>query len=295
MPTLKYIKTRIQGIESTKKITQAMKIVSASSLKGAQSNIKSSGDYLRVLARLLVYFNNQNAEPLQQLIRSFKNNNESNILFIVVGTDKGLCGSFNTKITNYMDVKLQRNKNAKILCIGDKLSRYMQAYYNNSIIKCLPFFRINSNKISYNELVILMQELLPIFFNGNFSECRMVYTKYHTIVNQTVEEIVLLPLYVDEIKRMNPSDTYKKNIFEFDDNIETFFKDLTESYIKAIFWHTYTHSLTCEHSSRMLAMDGATKSSDKMLKELNLLYNRSRQSIITKELIEIISGAEATH
>ena len=115
------------------------------------------------------------------------------------------------------------------------------------------------------------------------------------LLNQQVEDIKLLPLQIDEIENLSCFAKSDKEIFEFDNNLEIILEKLIQNYINATVLHVCSNSLTCEHSARMLAMDSATKNSDKMLKELNLLYNRNRQAIITKELIEIISGAEATN
>jgi F-type H+-transporting ATPase subunit gamma len=217
------------------------------------------------------------------------------VLFIVFGSDKGLCGSFNSKITIYITSELQVNKNAKIFCVGNKISQYMQAHHKENIEKSMPFFRKNNKKISYNASALLSREIRNAFLNGKFSECRIVYTKFESVLHQQVEDIKLLPLQIDEIENLSCFSKSDKEIFEFDNNLETILEKLIQNYINATVLYACSNSLTCEHSARMLAMDSATKNSDKMLKELNLLYNRSRQAIITKELIEIISGAEATN
>ena len=295
MPSLKHIKTRIKGINSTKKITQAMKIVSASGLRSVQSSVSSSNAYLKVFQRLLIDVNSKNPELFRRYISLFQNKKESNVLFVVFGSDKGLCGSFNSKIISHITSELQVNKNAKIFCVGNKISQYMQAHHKENIEKSLPFFRKNNKKISYNVSALLSREIKSVFLNGEFSECRIVYTKFKSVLNQQVEDIKLLPLQIDEIENLSCFAKSDKEIFEFDNNLEIILEKLIQNYINATILHVCSNSLTCEHSARMLAMDSATKNSDKMLKELNLLYNRSRQAIITKELIEIISGAEATN
>ena len=295
MPSLKHIKTRIKGINSTKKITQAMKIVSASGLRSVQSSVSSSNAYLKVFQRLLIDVNSKNPELFRRYISLFQNKKESNVLFVVFGSDKGLCGSFNSKITSHITSELQVNKNAKIFCVGNKIFQYMQAHHKENIEKSMPFFRKNNKKVSYNASALLSSEIKDVFFNGEFSECRIVYTKFKSVLNQQVEDIKLLPLQIDEIENLSDFATLDKEIFEFDNNLEIILERLIQNYINATVLHVCSNSLTCEHSARMLAMDSATKNSDKILKELNLLYNRSRQAIITKELIEIISGAEATN
>jgi len=295
MPSLKHIKNRIKGINSTKKITQAMKIVSASGLRSVQDSIGNADAYLKGFQRLLIDVNNKNPGLFRRFISLFENKKESNILFVVFGSDKGLCGSFNSKITNHITSKLQVNHNAKIFCVGNKISQYMQSHHKENIEKCVPFFRKNNKKVSYNAVALLSSEIKDVLFNGEFSECRIVYTKFKSVLNQQVIDINLLPLQIDEIEKLSYFAKSDKEIFEFDNNLEIILEKLIQNYINATVLYACSNSLTCEHSARMLAMDSATKNSDKMLKELNLLYNRSRQAIITKELIEIISGAEATN
>lgn len=295
MSSLKYIKTRIKGINSTKKITQAMKIVSASSLRSAQSSISSSNSYLKGFQRLLIDVNNKDPELFRRLISLFENRKTSNVLFVIFGSDKGLCGSFNSKMTSYIASKSQQNHNAKIFCVGNKISQYMEVHHKANIEKCVPFFRKNNKKISYNESVLLGEEIQDVFFKGQFSECRIIYTRYNSILNQQVEDIRFLPLQIAAIENISCFKNSKKEIFQFDNDLEVIFEQLIQNYINAMILHIRANSLTCEHSARMLAMDNATKNSNKMLKELSLLYNRSRQSIITRELIEIISGAEVTN
>ena len=295
MPSLKHIKNRIKGINSTKKITQAMKIVSASGLRSVQDSIGNADAYLKGFQRLLIDVNNKNPGLFRRFISLFENKKESNILFVVFGSDKGLCGSFNSKITNHITSKLQVNHNSKIFCVGNKISQYMQSHHKENIEKCVPFFRKNNKKVSYNAVALLSSEIKDVLFNGEFSECRIVYTKFKSVLNQQVIDINLLPLQIDEIEKLSYFAKSDKEIFEFDNNLEIILEKLIQNYINATVLYACSNSLTCEHSARMLAMDSATKNSDKMLKELNLLYNRSRQAIITKELIEIISGAEATN
>ena len=295
MPSLKYIKNRIKGINSTKKITQAMKIVSASSLRSAQNSIVNSEAYLKGFQRLLIDVNNKAPDLLEQFISLSTKIDKSKTLFVAFGSDKGLCGSFNSKITGYITSKLQQNNDVKIFCVGNRISQYMQAHHKKNIEESVPFFRENNKKISYNASVLLSKEIKDVFIKEKFSECRVIYTKFNSVLSQQVKDIKLIPLQMDEIKNTDCFAKSDGEIFEFDNDIELILKKLIDDYIAATILHVCAHSLTCEHSTRMLAMDSATKNSDKMLKELNLLYNRSRQAIITKELIEIISGAEATN
>ena len=297
MPSLKDIKTRIKGINSTKKITQAMKIVSASRLKQAQDKAEKANDYLETFNHLLldIYHSDMSIfrEDSSPYLR--KGNNKS-ILIVVFGSDKGLCGSFNSRIISAVTAVLAsyrgHGKSVKVICVGNKISQYMNIHHKEQVEFSIPFADPDNKNVSYSHATSLGQKIKDAFLNGSIDECRVIYTKFHSVMRQEVINAQVLPLdinCVESIKNQPPS----KVAFEFDDDLPVIFDKAISNYVNAIIFNVYASSVTCEYSSRMIAMDGATQNSIKVLKELNLLYNRSRQMLITKELIEIISGAEA--
>lgn len=292
MPSLKYIKNRIKGVTSTKKITQAMKIVSASSLKNAEDNIIHSSEYLYVIEGILVSAYYKDKELFNNILQNYNNNSATDTLLIAFSSDKGLCGAFNSRVIN--KVISQIDKSVKILCVGNKVSQYMKGHHAEFIENYHPFFSAKGKKISFKQSASLINEIEKVFSNGRFSKCKVIYTKFSSVMNQNIEIVNLLPINIYEIEeKLNKVNLYDQ-IFEFDGDLGFILDRLIKKYLNAVIFNVYCHSLACEHSARMLAMDNATQNSKKMLKDLNLLYNRSRQAIITKELIEIISGAEAT-
>ncbi len=292
MPSLKHIKNRIKGVTSTKKITQAMKIVSASSLKNAEDNIINSREHLHVIEKILVSAYYKDKELFNDVIQNYNNDSVTDTLLVTFSSDKGLCGAFNSRVIN--KVILEINKGIKILCVGNKISQYMSGHFEEYVEHYIPFFCTKSKKVNLKQSVNLVNKIEKLFNNRKFGKCKVIYTRFSSVMNHNIEVINLLPINICEIeKKLNMINSYNQ-VFEFDGDLGSILDKLVSKYLNAVIFNIYCHSLACEHSARMLAMENATQNSKKMLKDLNLLYNRSRQAIITKELIEIISGSEAT-
>ena len=294
MPSLKHIKNRIKGVTSTRKITQAMKIVSASSLKNAESSIANSNEYLQAIEEILINVYYKDKELFYRVLQNYNKSLQNNTLLIVFSSDKGLCGAFNSKIINKVISEI--DKNTKVLCVGNKISQYMKVHYKEYLENSMPFFSTKGKKITLKQAAFLVNEIEKIFKNSKFgfSQCKVIYTKFHSVMNQNIKLIDLLPINIYEIEERLSKTNLDNQIFEFDGDLDFMLSRLIKKYFNAVIFNVYCNSLTCEHAARMLAMDNATQNSKKMLKELNLLYNRGRQAKITKELVEIISGAEAT-
>ena len=299
MQSLKSIKNRIGSIKSTKKITQAMKIVAASRLKRAQGNVIKTKEYLQTFDKLLLSIYNTDKSIFQEDSSPYlqKNNQRSdrqNILIIVFSSDRGLCGSFNSKLISAIahEISTSNDKNIKVICVGDKISRYMNIHYKENIEFYIPFANPYNRSISYPHVASLSQKIQNLFKDKHFSECRVLYTKFESMMRQKIINTKLLPLDMDYIANIE-TQSKDKNIFEFDNDLYMTLEQVVLHLISATIFNIYANSVACEYSTRMIAMDSATQNSEKMLKELSLIYNRSRQGLITKELIEIISGAEA--
>ncbi|WPX96243.1 ATP synthase F1 subunit gamma [Candidatus Bandiella euplotis] len=298
MPSLKDIKNRIKGISSTKKITQAMKIVSASRLKQSQNNIGKTQHYLKALNDLLIDLYNLDHSLFFSSHSPYLRKGEGkNVLLVIFSSDKGLCGSFNSKITsavaNIIEHNKSQGKNIRLICVGNKISQYINAHYKDLMEFSMPFANLENKNISYNHSASLGQKIRDLFMSGVVDECRVLYTKYHTVMKQEITNVQLLPFGIECIEGLSNKEQAGKTVFEVDNKLSNVLESIIVNLINAIIFNVYANSITCEYSARMIAMDGATQNSIKVLKELNLLYNRSRQALITKELMEIISGAEA--
>ena len=294
MTSLKYIQSRIKSITSIKKITQAMKIISSFSLKNVECDLVHSTEYLYSIEKSLMQIYREDARIFYNTLSNYTSNtsNTKATLLIVFGSDKGLCGAFNSKIINKFN--LEMHKEAQILVVGNRISQYMLRNFQGYVINYFPLFAAKDNKDTFKYASLLIKEVEALYKAKQISKCRIVYTKFQSIRNNSVEVIDLLPINISRIKTKVIQHDLCSLPTQFNDNIELVVYQLIQKYLSARIFNISCHSVICEHTARMFAMENATQNSVKILKDLRLFYNRSRQSIITSELVEIISGAEAT-
>ena len=274
-----------------------MKIVSASGLKNVQINIQYSNNYLRKLQSLLLNINYINPEYFKHKIPNRIDNRKSKILYVIIGSDKGLCSSFNSRILKKISSILEYNKKNRIFCIGNKITQYMRLHCKDSLVRETTLFQMNNKRLDYKQSILISNEVNDIFTKYKFDEYNLIFTKFHSFTKHSIKNIKVLPLEYSQINELIRASAKKKpeyhKIYEYDNDLEILVQDLSKQYTDILIFNAYLNSLACEYSSRILAMDNATQNSRKILKDYKLLYNRSRQSNITKELIEIISGASA--
>ncbi len=288
MPSLKDLRNRITSVKSTKKITSAMKMVAAAKLKRAQDNAEKSRPYADKM-RGIVY----------SLISKTNNDNflfgssnvKSSVLIIVCSADRGLCGGFNSSIvkhTKKLTENLQNNgKNLKFLFVGKKAYQSLKRFCENSIVDTISDFA--NPKIEFEIASSIRDKILRLFTENEISECYLIYTKFKSAISQNVETQKLLPVEKEQEEKNNENLTG----YDFEPNEEVILEDLIPRNIAIQIHSALLENLASEQGSRMTAMDNATRNANDMIDKLTLFYNRSRQALITKELIEIISGAEA--
>ena len=294
MPSLKDLRNRIDSVKSTKKITQAMKMVAASKLKKAQSLAEKGRSYssgLDSIVKDLVNSSENIEHPL--LVNNEEDKNSS--LIIVVSSDRGLCGGLNSNIVKEVKKKIYelegKKKSASLVCIGKKgfdlLSGLYEKMFNFEVKQ------INISEIDYKSTEEIGKKILNSFYKNDFQECSLFYNHFNSVISQEVKVEKLIPYSKsrEEIDTEN-----QKNIntyFEYEpDEEEVLSKILPKNFIVQIY-KAILESRASEQGARMTAMDNATRNAGDMIDNLSLKYNRQRQAIITKELIEIISGAEA--
>ena len=291
MPSLKDLRNRIDSVKSTKKITQAMKMVAASKLKKAQSLAEKSRGYsagVEDIVKKLVLSEDYLDHPL--IAKDKKEIQKS--LVIVVSSDRGLCGGLNTNIIKNTRVLIDKLENEKkkvsLICLGkkgyDALSLFNKENFNYS--KKL----INVSDIDYNSLQNVGGEIIDDFCKESFDECYILYNFFKSVISQEVKTERLLPY-----EKLNfEHDKEEESIFyDFEPDVEEVLeKILPKNFIVQIY-KSVLESRASEQGARMTAMDNATRNAGEMIDSLSLKYNRQRQAMITKELIEIISGAEA--
>ena len=291
MPSLKDLRNRIDSVKSTKKITQAMKMVAASKLKKAQTLAEKGRNYSAgiedIVRRLVV-----SQEYLEHPLIGAASESLNKTLIIVVSSDRGLCGGLNTNIikkTRNLIKKLENEKKSvSILCIGkkgyDALSVFNKEYFNYSIKL------INISDVDYLHLQNAASIIIDDFHKGHFHECFILYNFFKSVIAQEVKIERLLPY-----DKSNYSDFKEEDLSFFDfepEEQEVLAKILPKNFIVQIY-KSILESKASEQGARMTAMDNATRNAGEMIDSLSLKYNRQRQAMITKELIEIISGAEA--
>ena len=290
MPSLKDLRNRISSVKSTKKITSAMKMVAAAKLKRAQDNAEKTRPYAKKMSEIVnsLVENNKSKEFKYSEKKTKKT---KNTLLIVCSADRGLCGGFNGSIIKFskkLSEKIIKNGGqVHYIFVGKKAYQSLQRYCGESI---LDFFSDIANpSIKFELARSIRDKILELFLNNSMDECYLIYTEFKSAMSQTVQSLQLLPLNALETKNENSSN----KSYDFEPSEEEILDEIIPKNI-AIQIHTaLLENLASEQGSRMTAMDNATRNADDMIDNLTLFYNRSRQALITKELIEIISGAEA--
>ena len=290
MPSLKDLRNRISSVKSTKKITSAMKMVAAAKLKKAQDNAEKTRPYARKMSDIVnaLVENNKSKEFK---FSEKKTKKTRNILLIVCSADRGLCGGFNGSIIKFSKKLSEKIINdggqVSYIFVGKKAYQSLQRFCGESI---LDFFSDIANpSIKFELASSIRDKILELFLNDSMDECYLIYTEFKSAISQTVQSLKLLPLKALETNDKNSSN----KSYDFEPSEEEILNEIIPKNI-AIQIHTaLLENLASEQGSRMTAMDNATRNANDMIDNLTLFYNRSRQALITKELIEIISGAEA--
>jgi F-type H+-transporting ATPase subunit gamma len=290
MANLKEVKSRIQSVTSTQQITKAMKMVAAAKLRRAQDNITQMRPYAAKLAGLLQNLSSQgegeNASQYTEI------RNIDRVLIIVVSSDKGLCGAFNSNIfkatIRTIDQKYKSQLNGgkiDILPIGKKaLDYFTKRNYN-----VIPEFWSMFSPVSFEKAAEAAEFAMKNFSNGKYDKVELIYNEFKNVATQILNVEQFLPVL--------PPDSEDSGEFEVDyiyqpsrDEIVT---ELIPKSLKTQIFKAILDSNAAEHGSRMTAMDQATDNAGELLKELKLTYNRTRQAAITKEILEIVGGANA--
>ena len=296
MPSLKDIKTQINSVGSTKKITSAMKMVAASKLRRSQEKAEAARPYSSRLEEMLTSLASS-AKSGEGIIRLLTGTGkDDNYLVVPVNADRGLCGGFNSSI-NKETFKLMKsledqNKKAQLLTIGKKSRDFFNRIMKEKIIE--NFVDTNVSSTGYQAALKISNKLQELYFEGTFDKCIIIYNKFKSVISQEVTQQQLIPLDVpsksDDKKENETSDN---SIYIYEPDEETILQDLLPKNVSIQIFKVLLENDAGEQGARMAAMDNATRNAGEMIDSLTLKYNRTRQAFITKELIEIISGAES--
>ena len=296
MPSLKDIKTQINSVVSTKKITTAMKMVAASKLRRSQEKAVAARPYSSRLEEMLSSLASSAAsgEGIIKLLTG--TGNDQNYMIVPVSADRGLCGGFNSSINRetFKLVKSLENdgKNVQLMPVGKKSRDFFNRVMKDQIAE--SFIDLNVSNSGYDSALQVSNKLQDLYFDGKFDKCILVFNKFISAISQDVTQQQLIPLDVSESsKEVKEDSNDAKAIYDYEPDEETILKDLLPKNVSIQIFKVLLESDAGEHGARMAAMDNATRNAGEMIDGLTLKYNRTRQAFITKELIEIISGAES--
>ena len=279
MPSIKEVKNRIGSVKSTQQLTKAMKMVAAAKLKKAQDKVLQLRPYSKKLNEILSNLSSSVNNDL------FKTRNINSALVVIVSSDKGLCGSFNSSLFKEFNTFCSQNnfKNITVLPIGKKA----YDFFKNSKFQLNLNYWEGLNNFSYENSSEICEYLIDSFLGSKFDKVSIIYNEFKNVaVQKTVSEDFLPVPQVDS--EGNSSNNY---IFEPEKN--KIVRHLIPQTLKTQLYKSVLESSASEQGSRMTAMSQATDNAGELLKELKLTYNRTRQAAITKEILEIVGGAEA--
>lgn len=293
MPSLKEFRNRIASVKSTRKITSAMKMVAASKLRRAQQQAEASQPYAvrmsDMLARLVANVDINETSPL--LLGGTGNQNVH--LLVVVTSDRGLCGGFNGSISRLARQKirelLDEGREVKILCVGRKGRDVLKREYADKIIH--TFEGLGKKRLTFADATEVSDFVVQMIERGEFDVCTVLFNRFKSVIAQIPTAQQLIPFKAPEFKEAEA--TGPKALYEFEPSEEEILESLLPRNLSVQIFRSLLDSAAGEQAARMTAMDNATRNAGDMINKLTLRYNRARQAYITKELIEIISGAEA--
>ena len=296
MPSLKDIKNQINSVVSTKKITTAMKMVAASKLRRSQEKAVAARPYSSRLEEMLSSLASSAASGEGVIKLLTGTGNDQNYIVVPVSADRGLCGGFNSSI-NREAFKLVKSlekdgKNVQLMPVGKKSRDFFNRVMKDQIVE--SFIDLNISNTGYDSALQVSNKIQDLYFDGKFDRCILVFNKFISAITQDVTQQQLIPLDVSESsKEENEDNNGTKAIYDYEPDEETILKDLLPKNVSIQIFKVFLESDAGEHGARMAAMDNATRNAGEMIDGLTLKYNRTRQAFITKELIEIISGAES--
>ncbi len=290
MASLDDLRKRIVSVKSTQKITKAMKMVAAAKLRKAQESAEKGRPYSEKMQNIILNLTESISDPLNAPKLLVGTGKEQTHLCVVMTSDRGLCGGFNTNICrlakNYFLKVLKEGKNLKIITVGTKGHDQLKREYGKHIINKLSFKDVK--KISFNEADEVGKIILNLFDKNEFDKCILFYNNFKNVMTQIPQAQQIIPAEKKENSKKNDEVFY-----EFEPDEDEILEDLLPKNISTQVFKAFLENSASEQGSRMTAMDSATRNAGDLVKSLTIVYNRSRQAAITKELIEIISGAES--
>ena len=290
MATLRDIKQRIVGVKNTQQITKAMKMVAAARLRRAQENIISAKPYARKMS-----------EVLSHLLKSVGTGNPlfairevTSVALVVVTSDRGLCGGFNMNAIRQTEEliedelrEIHENNKLQMYCVGKKGNDYFRNKPEFNIVGAYPGI---FSELNFEFAASLANELTAKFINGEVDKVIIVYNEFKSVIQQKIDVKQFLPI---ESIEENSEESTKHIEYIYEPDQEEIMNTLLPRHLKGQLWTVLLDSYAAELGARMTAMEMATENAKEMIRTLNIKYNKERQAAITKEILEIVSGANA--
>tara|TARA_Y100001970_G_scaffold263920_1_gene349913 strand:+ start:280 stop:1155 length:876 start_codon:yes stop_codon:yes gene_type:complete len=290
MPSLDDLRKRISSVKSTQKITKAMKMVAAAKLRKAQEMAEKGRPYSDKMDIIIQNLSKAINDPLNAPKLLVGTGEDKTYLCVVMTADRGLCGGFNSNICklakNYFNKALKESKNLKIITVGTKGLDQLKRDYGKYIIKKINFK--DKKKLTFDDAETIGKEIVKLFQDNQFDKCVIFYNKFKNVISQIPQNQQVIPA-----KKENNSKENETSSYEFEPEEDEILDDLLPKNISTQIYKAFLENSASEQGSRMTAMDNATRNAGDLVDKLTINYNRSRQAAITKELIEIISGAES--
>jgi len=283
MANLKEIRGRIKSIKSIQKVTSAMKMVAAAKLRTSQSNMEQCRPYSNKISMLvndlLLECNKTNFDLMQE-------REVSKTLYVVITSDRGMAGAFNTNILKkaQSDIDVNGKDQAIIISIGKKSRDYFKNRNFDIISDYIDFW----GELNFNHAINIGQEIIDLFLSEKVDQVKIYYNEFKNLATQTIKDIDFLPL-----KESDSKEDKKQVDRLFEPSKKEILEGLIPKHINVQIWQFLLESYASEQAARMLAMENATENAGDMIRDLGLQYNKARQSAITTEIIEIVSGANA--
>ena len=290
MPSLKDLKNRIGSVKSTQKITSAMKMVAAAKLRKAQEQAIASRPYCSSMEKIVSSLANKLIDNAPELLKGKKDIKKQ--LLVVFSADRGLCGGFNGSISRAVKLEVKKSKDlgieTKLLFVGRKSADTLKKDFQQHIVEIVTG---NSTNPIYSDALSISSKIVDLYQRDEFGSCKIIFNKFVSAITQEVTLKSLIPI------ETNNEDASQNNqvssVYEYEPSEEVILEELLNKNIATQLFSAQMESTASELAARMTAMDNATRNAGDLIDRLTLQYNRTRQAFITKELIEIISGAEA--
>ena len=294
MATLREIRRRVTSVTSTQKITKAMKMVAAAKLRRAQEALVAARPYARKMNELLRHLVTKVDLTINPLLQERE---IKRVVLVVVSGDRGMCGAFNGNIikaavdhlnTHYSNL-LKEPDAVRIVTVGKKATDFFFKRNYNLYAKHVGLF----GNLNIGHARTIIQQLTNDYLKGEFDKVEIIYNEFKSVIQQRIVVEQILPIPPEQIQKTNGIHTLAQVDYIYEPSSNKIINELLPKHLNFLMWHVLLESSTAEEGARMTAMNNATENAKELIHDLTLSYNKARQASITKELLEIVSGAEA--